>query len=276
MTIPNPLTTLLSLEPNPAGKLLAPYVLALFDEGDGGGEGSEGSEGGSGDGGAAAATPPAPARPATQTRAAAPARAQVRSDDGTFVSAAEYERRIDELKNESISHRNKNKELKTELSTIAARQALADQRAIRAEVKSALVLAGVAEDVVDDAVDGYLKFAGDKVKVDDKTGDIVGVDGTADFKTKKPSFFKAVAAVIDDKTKTEEKPAEKPAEKPTEKPEEKPAEKPNATANGPSTAGDKGGTKTTVGGLPDLRNLSRDERKAAMADYKRVVKRGAR
>jgi colicin import membrane protein len=254
--------------------------MAFFDEGDGDGGGGATDGGGTSGGGAAAASPAA-----TTTRAVAtdvPATPPASRESGQkYASIADAERRIGELAESDKSRRLENKELKGKLSETQRQIELTNQRAIRAEARVALVEEGAIDT---DVVDLLLKAAGDSIKIDDKTGDIVGVrEAIADYKVKKPSFFKAVQAIVDDKSKTDD---EKKAE--TESAEKKAAEekaaaekkaaddaaagKQNSTASGASTSGAGGGTGTTFGGLPDLRNLTSAERKAAMADYKRSIK----
>jgi hypothetical protein len=97
-------------------------------------------------------------------------------------------RRIGELMTESGSRRRENKMLTEQMSAVQQRQVRVDQRAMRMEAREALR----ARRVIDpDVVDLFLKHAGDKIKIDETTGDVIGVDPAADeFSTAKPQFFK--------------------------------------------------------------------------------------
>ena len=265
--------------------ILPSWILALFDEaggeGEGGNEGGEG-EGGNEGGGIAVVTPAAPAKTAAQLRAAArhiPDSDYPRELRRALESASD---RIGELNSENQKHRKTANELKATLATVSSKQTLVDQRAIRAETRAELIKEGAIDT---DIVDLLLKASGDAIKIDDKTGEVVGVrEAILAYKEKKPSFFKAVTEMIVDKEKTaEEKDAEaKALEEQKKKDDEAKAakeaeeKKKNATAAGNSPAGGQGGTTTVINGLPDLRGMSRDERKAAMRDYKQGVKRAGR
>lgn len=227
------------------------YVLALFD-----GEGGDVGDG---------VTPPtlqpaAPAAPATPSRDAA----------GKFSSQADAERRVHELTESDKQRRLENKELKAALATTQKSVELSNQRAIRAEVRVALQAAGANHSNLDelgDIVDSFLKWGKGKVKVDDSSGEIVGLESVTEYKAARPSFFKAVTDALDGSKKDGDSGGKdgKKGDDP----------KPNATASGSSPAGGGSSAGVNTGGLPDLRKLTPEERKAALADYKRA-QRGAR
>ena len=104
----------------------------------------------------------------------------------------DLERRISDLNTESSTRRRENKDLKKDLTSLQSRQTLVDQRAIRMEAREALRSSGVIDP---DVVDLFLKHAGESIKIDATTGDVVGVEGAlSKFKEAKPVFFKAADA----------------------------------------------------------------------------------
>lgn len=252
--------------------VLPPYYLTLFDD----------PPTAVADPPAPAATPAPAAKPTAAATPAAPATAPAaqpepepiriaRDADGRFVPSSNTPKDVQEAldaANNVITANNKRRaEIRQEeenrvrgtIEEVSKKTALSDRRAIRAEVRSAVSRADILEaDAEDDIVDLVMRHAGDTIKIDSDSGDVIGVrDAVKAFKDKKPFFFKPVTAA-------------KPGE--TKPGETKPGEtKPTATAAGTSPGGE-GGAATTFGGLPDLRNLTREERKAAIRDHKRSMR----
>lgn len=162
-----------------------PLVIALFDGENDGGGGNEGAGDGAGAQGGAAQNDGAQQRNN---------RGQFSRNDGGndrvyATDLTEANRRIAELNDESANRRRENKELKNQLSSVQSRQSLVDQRAIRMEAREWLREKGVIDA---DVVDLFLKHAGESIKIDEKTGDVVGVNEAGEkFKETKSVFFKA-------------------------------------------------------------------------------------
>jgi hypothetical protein len=168
-----------------------PFAIALFDDAGDAGV-SDGGDAGQGNGATAASGANSGVRNG---------RGQFsRNDSGADRSyptdlteahrlLADQDRRIAELNDESATRRRENKDLRKDLGSLQSRQSLVDQRSIRMEAREALRANGVIDP---DVVDLFLKHAGETIKIDDKTGDVVGVgESLAKFKDAKPVFFKA-------------------------------------------------------------------------------------
>lgn len=168
------------------------------------------------------------------------------------------EERIAELNRENTERRQRETALRTELTTTVSRQDALDQRLIRSEVRDSLraanVIASTPEEL-DDITSAFMRTAGDKVRIDGSTGETVGIaEHLVTFKEKRAAFFKAAA------------PPPPPPGPPA------PGQR-NRTARGPAPAGappEPGAPQT--GGMPDLRGLTRQQRQAATAEYKRSLR----
>ena len=169
------------------------------------------------------------------------------------AAAESAKARVAELNSENVKRRKAAEQLETRLNT-------ADKRVIRAEAVEALQEKGVISKRV---VSLFLEDLGDKVKIDERTGDPIGIRENLDaWIAANKEFFKLQQEAEADKADDEK-----------QKTEEKEPLKKNATATGASTGGAAGSGKNT-GGLPDLRNLTPKERKDALDAYKRSLRRG--
>jgi hypothetical protein len=170
------------------------------------------------------------------------------------------------------------KDAKAQIDELAPKAAMVDvmvQRAIRLEARDALREAGVLHP---DVVDLFLAKS-PEVKIDDKTGEVVGIsDSLAKFKVSHAPLFKLVDAKADDKADDKAADDKKADDKKSDdkkaddgKADDKKADdqKRNATATGRTPAGQSGGTNNS--GLPDLRGMTPAQRKAAITAYKQSL-----
>lgn len=234
--------------------VIPPYVLALFE--------------GAGDPEPGPAPPPPPPPPSPEPSGAG------RGANGRFESVAEAERRIGELNKENADRRRENSDLTKSHKALSDQVTAANSRAIRGEVRAALISAKVIDS---DVLDLVLKQAGDSIKIDDKTGDVVGVSEAIEaFKKSKPRFFEVEQTDAErDAAKTTADDEKAAADK--KKADAEKAARGNSTAGGSSVNGGGAGSGAgdgTIDGLPDLRLLSKEERKVAVAAYERRVRGG--
>ncbi|MDB5095281.1 MAG: hypothetical protein JWO85_3382 [Candidatus Eremiobacteraeota bacterium] len=170
--------------------------------------------------------------------------------------------RIGELNAENEKHRNRFKETKSTLDTVSAQVAASNQRVLRADARDALTAAGALSSRV---VDLFLADMGDKVKIDPKTGEPIGIaEALPEWKKANTVLFKAETA--------EETEAEKTARLAAEATAAAAAAKGNSTAKGASTAAATATDTTATGGLPDLRNLTAPQRKVALTAYRNSLR----
>jgi hypothetical protein len=262
------------------------YILALFDETDG--DGGTGSAGGGGGDGAASGAGGDGQGGSSSGASGGGGNGRARGGDGRFqrnddrgdvrqyaTDLNDANRRIQELQEETKQRRLENKDLKTGHAKLAARIEVSDQRVIRSEAREALREAGVINTRV---VDLFLADYADKIKIDEKTGEPTGIaENLADWKAKNADFFKADAAAGD---ATGQSGADSGADSGAAGGGAGGSSggdgKNNATATGGSVAGggDSAGAGT-VGGLGDLRTMTPEQRRAAIAKYRQAAQ-GAR
>ena len=160
------------------------------------------------------------------------------------------------------------------------------QRAIRSEAKAMLVEGGALHS---DVVDLFLSKNAKTIKIDEETGETLGMaDAFTAFKTSHASLFKAAPLAPDPNAPTEEKTGKTLEKDDTgyfllddkgkrvdyvldDKTKKYVEKKPNHTGPGPSPAGGPG--SSTPGVLPDLRNMTPAERKAALTDYRKSLRK---
>lgn len=266
---------------------LPPYVLALFDD-----------TAVADDASAAVEDKPAPAKPAAEDKTA------VRDQRGRFSIPAtddprELKRaledaqrliesahdRVSEVNREAQKHRQNFQSAKSELEavktqikdlpTLQQQVQAQNQRLLRSETRDALRAEGVVHDRI---VDLFLADHKDKVSIDQSTGEPVGIkENLAAWKEANAAFFKPKedAKPADDaKAKDDAKDAKDAKDAAKDDAVKDDKKKDNATAGGASPAGGASSGNGTVDGLPDLRKLNPEERKKAVADYKRTVRLG--
>lgn len=243
-----------------------PLYVGLFDD-DGGDAGGGDDAGGAGDDAGAGAGDASSA--ATRGGSSRRADDRQRSRTGQFASgdaielAREVERantRLAEVNESDKRRRLENKELKTQLASVTSQVELSNKRAIRAEVKAALVSEGVIDA---DVTELFLRHAGDKIKVDDQTGDIVGVtEALASYKTAKPAFFKSATD-----SSASGSGAGNGGGQGGDAAGDGGDDRPNSTARGASTAGTSSGTGGGSSGvLKKFSEMTPAERKQREAD----------
>lgn len=167
------------------------------------------------------------------------------------------------------------KEAKAQIDELAPKAAMVDvmvQRAIRLEARDALRDAGVLHP---DVVDLFLAKS-PEVKIDDKSGEVVGISESLEkFKVSHAPLFKMAQAddkgddkKADDKKADDAKADDKKAADDDRKDDGD--KKRNATSTGRTPAG-QSGAQSNSGGLPDLRGMTPAQRKAAIDAYKRSL-----
>ncbi len=304
-----------------------PYVLALFEGEDGGSAGAAGDGGGNdggtsgdgGTGGGGSSTTTTVTKPAVSsngnTNGGVRSTAS-RDGGGRFIpvsddpaelraaldearrSAESANTRISELNRESQTHRQTAQKTKEQLDAVSSQVELTNKRAIRSEAKAAMLEAGVVSPKI---VNLFLDEMGEKVAIDKKTGEPVGIHENL------PSWIKENAAFFKAAT-TEKKPEDKPADdagknadgsnKGTDandkggaggdgkqqnkddksggtQTDDKSGEKQNSTSKGASPAGGGDGKAGIKTDLPDLTQFKTPrERRDAFTAWKKGLRSG--
>lgn len=239
--------------------LIHPYIFAIFDGDDNPGDQDDAPQTGDADAGAGDATPsktPQRSQPQRTTRQPA------RDDGGRFQAddSADLRRELENAQGQLASAQKRIGELNDENAKNRHRLNAADQRVIRAEARDALTQAGAISPRI---VDLFLNDHADKVKIDQKTGEPIGIRENIDgWKTANVAFFKQAQPADD-----------APAGKDGDADDK--ADKPNRTGKGATTRGAANDQSGNSGGMPDLRGLSAKERTQAINAYKQSL-RGSR
>lgn len=243
--------------------LLPAWVLALFD----------GDDAGDGD---AQRTDDKRTDTRSDSRSDRSDRGDSRSDDARQFDSAQSERiynALEKQRKQTKDAERQAKEAKAQIDELAPKAAMVDvmvQRAIRLEARDALRDAGVLHP---DVVDLFLAKS-PEVKIDDKSGEVVGISESLEkFRVSHAPLFKL--AQTDDKSddkKADDKKADDKAadDKKADDGDDKGDKKRNATSTGRTPAG-QSGTQTNSGGLPDLRGMTPAQRKTAIDAYKRSL-----
>lgn len=290
------------------------WVLAIFDDSGNGGDGANGGDGGGNDGGqnnGGASGNNAGANSGANAGARGADRNAGRSNDGSSNGGSQHrsnggrwvppDEKIHELNEENQRRRLENANLRTQIDEILPKAQMADvmaKRALRGDAITALRDEGVLHDSV---VDIFLASA-PEVKIDEKTGQTVGLDvALPRFKQSHAALFKAAAAAAgqngDGQNDGQNAGANGDGKGAGSGADGKGSDgkgadgksgdgksgqndgqhnaaggRRNATARGASTAGSSGDGGTNTGGLPDLRGLDPAQRKSALDAYKRSLR----